>query len=446
MGKLFGTDGVRGIANKDLTPELANQLAKASAEIFIKGEKGTVVIGKDTRQSGDLLEAAMVSGFLAMGVDVVLLGVIPTPAVAYITRKIQAGMGVMISASHNPYEYNGIKFFNQDGFKLRDEVEEEIETYILRGVKESSNPTGKEIGKILPFQTSENVYGDFVKSSINNDFSGMKVAMDLANGAAYKVAPMVFRSLGAEVIAVHNQPDGVNINDGCGSTYPEVLKEIVVEHQCDLGLSFDGDADRLIAVDEKGQVVDGDQIMAICGSFLKEKNQLKADTVVATVMSNIGLSLALKEKGIHLKQTKVGDRYVLEEMKDKGFSLGGEQSGHLIFLDHNTTGDGLLSALKLGEIIKEKNVPLSQLAGMMEKFPQTLVNAKVPNENKHGLTEIPMIKKEIRRLEDLLNQEGRVLVRPSGTEPLVRVMIEGKNLDEIQSFATNLVKMIEEQF
>ncbi len=446
MGKLFGTDGVRGIANKDLTPELANQLAKASAEIFIKEKKGTVVIGKDTRISGDLLEAAMVSGFLAMGVEVITLGVIPTPAVAYATRKLKANMGVVISASHNPYEYNGIKLFNHQGFKLRDEIEGEIEDYIFKNKTTDKRPLGDGIGRLIEMEDPERFYGDFVAATIKEDIKGMRIAMDVAHGAAYKVAPRTFRNLGAEVFVINDQPNGKNINDHCGSTHPEVLKDVVVENECDFGISFDGDADRLIALDEKGEVVDGDQIMAICASFLKEKGALKKDTVVATVMSNIGLGLALKERGIQLEKTKVGDRYVLEKMKEEGYSLGGEQSGHLIFLDHNTTGDGLLSALKLAEIIKHKQEPLSKLASMMEKFPQTLVNATVPNEYKDSLMKNDMILQEILKVEKVLNDEGRVLVRPSGTEPLVRVMIEGKNLEQIQGFAQKIAGLIEKQF
>ncbi len=446
MGKLFGTDGVRGIANKDLTPELANQLAKASAEIFIKESKGTVVIGKDTRISGDLLEAAMVSGFLAMGVEVITLGVIPTPAVAYATRHLKANMGVVISASHNPYEYNGIKFFNHEGFKLRDEIEEKIEDYILKNKKTDKRPVGEGIGRLIEMEYPEKFYGDFVATTIKEDIKGMRIAMDVAHGAAYKVAPETFRNLGAEVFVINDQPNGKNINDHCGSTHPEVLKDVVVENQCDLGVSFDGDADRLIALDEKGEVVDGDQIMGICASFLKEKGALKKNTVVATVMSNIGLGLALKEKDIHLEKTKVGDRYVLEKMKEEGYSLGGEQSGHLIFLDHNTTGDGLLSALKLAEIIKHQKKPLSKLASMMERFPQTLVNAKVPNEYKDSLMKNEVILEEIQKAEKVLQDEGRVLVRPSGTEPLVRVMIEGKNLAQIQGFAQKIAGLIEAQF
>jgi len=446
MGKLFGTDGVRGIANKDLTPELANQLAKAAAEIFIKEKKGTVVIGKDTRISGDLLEAAMVSGFLSMGVEVITLGIIPTPAVAYGTRKLKADMGVVISASHNPYEYNGIKFFNHEGFKLRDEIEAEIEDYIFNNKTTDKKPIGDQIGRLIKMENPEKFYGDFVAATIKENVKGMRIAMDVAHGAAYKVAPSTFRNLGAEVFVINDQPNGKNINDHCGSTHPEVLKDVVVENGCDLGISFDGDADRLIALDEKGEVVDGDQIMAICGSFLKEKGMLNKDTVVATVMSNIGLGLALKEKDIQLEKTKVGDRYVLEMMKDKGYSLGGEQSGHLIFLDHNTTGDGLLSALKLAEIIKHKKKPLSELASMMERFPQTLVNAKVPNEHKDSLMKNEVILEEIQKAEKVLKDEGRVLVRPSGTEPLVRVMIEGKNLTQIQGFAEKIASLIETQF
>ena len=444
MGILFGTDGVRGIANQDLTPELAYKLGRIGAYVLLKEQrKGKVVIGKDTRISGDLLETAMVSGFLSMGIDVITLGVIPTPAVAYLTRHLQADCGVVISASHNPAEYNGIKFFDSRGFKLPDQVEEEIEAYILNNDEVPYRATKGEVGKLITLDNAGEKYIQYLKTTIKHSFEGIKVALDLGNGAAYQVAPRFFKELGAEVFVVNDQPDGLNINLNCGSTHPEVLQQLMEKVGADVGITFDGDADRAIAVNEKGQIVDGDHIMAICGAKLKKQNALKNDTIVATVMSNIGLDIAMKERGMSVVKTKVGDRYVLEEMVQKGYTLGGEQSGHIIFLDYNTTGDGLLTAIQLIDTIVEEGKTFSELSSMMTTYPQVLVNAKVQKEKREAYLEDANIVAEIKRIEEHLNGQGRVLIRPSGTEPLVRVMLEGKNQEELNHLAHGLAKMIE---
>ncbi len=444
MGKLFGTDGVRGIANQDLTPELAYQLGRIGAFVLLKdNKKGKAVIGKDTRLSGDLLESAMAAGFMSMGVEVISLGVIPTPAVAYLTRAMEADCGVVISASHNPAEYNGIKFFDHRGFKLPDEVENEIEAYILKNEDIPNRAVGDQVGKLTLLENAADQYADYLRSTIKHSFKGLKVALDLGNGAAYQVAPKLFKELGAEVYAINNQPNGININLNCGSTHPEVLQELMKEVGADVGITFDGDADRAIAVNEQGQIVDGDHIMAICGTKLKKHGALKQDTIVATVMSNIGLDIALKERGMVVTKTKVGDRYVLEEMLQKGYSLGGEQSGHVIFLDYNTTGDGLLTALQLTDTIIEEGKTFSQLSSMMIAYPQVLINAKVHKDKKDVYLKEPSIIEEINRIEAHLQGQGRVLIRPSGTEPLVRVMLEGKNQEELNQLAAGLAKMIE---
>ncbi|SDZ10149.1 phosphoglucosamine mutase [Proteiniborus ethanoligenes] len=446
MGRLFGTDGVRGIANKDLTSELAFKIGRAGAYVLAKNKKDVkIVVGMDTRISGDMLEAALVSGICSVGADVISVGIVPTPAVAYLTRALNAEAGVVISASHNPVEYNGIKIFSGTGHKLNDEVEEEIESYILDDIEVPLNPTGGEVGKRIIIDDGVKRYTDYIRKSISVDFKGIKVAMDCGNGAVYKAAPELIKDLGAEVEVIHNNPNGVNINVNCGSTKPEEVQKLVLDTKADIGLSFDGDADRLIAVDEKGNIVDGDHIMAICGLHLKEKGMLKQDTIVATIMSNLGLDICLKEEHIGLIKTKVGDRYVIEEMLKGGYSLGGEQSGHVIFLDYNTTGDGLLTALQLIAAIKERGEKLSKLAGIMTSLPQILINAKVSNENKNAYLEDEIIKEEIRKLEEKFHGEGRVLIRPSGTEPLVRVMIEGKDQEEITLMAKNLANIIEER-
>lgn len=446
MGKLFGTDGVRGIANLELTAELAYQLGRAGAYILTRSyKKAKIVIGRDTRISGDMLEAALTAGILSTGADVLSVGIVPTPAVAYLTRHYGANAGVVISASHNPVEYNGIKFFSGEGFKLPDTMEEEIEDIILNHKEVASNPTGKDIGKKIEIDDAIKQYASFLKNTINVDLRGMKIAVDCANGAAYVAAPSVLSALGAELKIIHHKPDGLNINLNCGSTHPEAVQKQVIDWGADIGLAFDGDADRLIAVDEKGQIVDGDKILTICGSYLKETGKLAQDTVVATVMSNIGLEIALKKANCKLERTNVGDRYVLEKMLQEGYNLGGEQSGHLIFLEHNTTGDGLLSALQLLMVMKDKKQALSKLAGAMTTYPQVLVNAKVSNGNKHSYMEDDVVAQEIKKLESHMDGEGRVLIRPSGTEPLVRVMLEGKDEEELKRLAQNLAKVIEER-
>jgi phosphoglucosamine mutase len=443
MRKYFGTDGVRGIANTELTCDLAYKLGRAGGYVLSKGKKNLkVVVGKDTRISGDMLEAALIAGIMSVGGDVVCVGVAPTPAVAYLTRLYDADCGVVISASHNPVEYNGIKFFNKDGYKLDDEIELNIEEYIDNLDKIEYYPTGNEVGTKVYKHDAIKDYTNFLKSTIDVDFSNLKVVLDCANGAAYESAPIIFEELGAKVIAINNNPDGNNINLNCGSTHPKGLQEEVIKNNADIGLAYDGDADRLIAVNEKGQIVDGDHIMILSALSLKKQNKLAKDTLVVTVMSNIGLIIAAKENNINLATTSVGDRYVLEEMKKSGYNLGGEQSGHMIFLDYNTTGDGILSSLILSSIVAKENKPLSELSSIMTNYPQVLVNAKIKGENKDKYMDDPEIKAEIERIESLLSGEGRVLIRPSGTEPLVRVMLEGKEEGQLRELATNLANLI----
>ena len=443
MRKYFGTDGVRGVANKELTCDLAYKLGRAGGYVLTNNEyKVKVVVGKDTRQSGDMLEAALIAGLMSVGCDVITVGVIPTPGVAYLTRKYGAECGVVISASHNPMEDNGIKFFNKDGFKLDDEIELKIEEYIDNMEKIAYNPIGNEVGVRIHKHTAAQDYVDYLKSIVDTDLTGLKVVLDCANGAAYKVAPEVFRELGAEVIAMNVTPDGENINHKCGSTHPEGLQKAVVEHNADLGLAYDGDADRLIAVDETGTIVDGDQIMILGAVYLKKQNKLANDTLVVTTMSNIGLHVAAKEYGIDLAITDVGDRYVIEEMKKSGHNLGGEQSGHMIFLDYNTTGDGTLSSLIVSKIVKEDGKTLSEQSALMTTYPQVLINVDVRNEVKNKFMENDEIRTEIEKLEKLMAGTGRVLIRPSGTQPLVRVMLEGKDEGQIRELAQELADLI----
>ncbi|WP_195931601.1 phosphoglucosamine mutase [Clostridium sp. 1001270J_160509_D11] len=443
MRKYFGTDGVRGVANKELTCDLAYKLGRAGGYVLTNNEyKVKVVVGKDTRQSGDMLEAALIAGLMSVGCDVITVGVIPTPGVAYLTRKYGAECGVVISASHNPMEDNGIKFFNKDGFKLDDEIELKIEEYIDNMEKIAYNPIGNEVGVRIHKHTAAQDYVDYLKSIVDTDLTGLKVVLDCANGAAYKVAPEVFRELGAEVIAMNVTPDGENINHKCGSTHPEGLQKAVVEHNADLGLAYDGDADRLIAVDETGTIVDGDHIMILGAVYLKKQNKLAKDTLVVTTMSNIGLHVAAKEYGIDLAITDVGDRYVIEEMKKSGHNLGGEQSGHMIFLDYNTTGDGTLSSLIVSKIVKEDGKTLSEQSALMTTYPQVLINVDVRNEVKNKFMENDEIRTEIEKLEKLMAGTGRVLIRPSGTQPLVRVMLEGKDEGQIRELAQELADLI----
>ena len=446
MRKYFGTDGVRGVANTELTCDLAYKLGRAGGYVLAQGkDKVKVIVGKDTRVSGDMLEAALVAGLMSVGCDVVTVGVIPTPGVAYLTKKYEADCGVVISASHNPVEYNGIKFFNKDGYKLDDAVELEIEGYIDNIEKVDYHPVGEKVGRKIFVHNAQRDYIDYLKSIVNVDFKGLKVVLDCANGAAYKVAPTIFSELGANVVTINSEPDGNNINDKCGSTHPEKLQEAVVKHKANLGLAYDGDADRLIAVDENGNIVDGDHIMILSAVYLKKKNQLSNNTLVITVMTNIGLNVAAREHGINLETTDVGDRYVIEAMKKGEFNLGGEQSGHMIFSDYNTTGDGVLSSLMLSKIIMEEKKPLSELASIMSVYPQVLVNVEVKNEVKNKFMEVEEIKNEITRIEELMEGSGRVLIRPSGTQPLVRVMLEGKEEGQINELANNLANLIKEK-
>ena len=445
MSRLFGTDGVRGVANKELTPLLAMQLGQAGASVLTKetSHKPTIMVGCDTRISGDMLANALMAGVCSVGANAVYVGVVPTPAVAYLTRKNHMDAGVVISASHNPVEFNGIKFFDANGYKLPDAMEDEIETIIKNDMKDLAFPTGTEIGSITYRTDAREDYVKHATEAIPVDLHGMKIVADCAEGASYYTSVEALKLLGADVVAIHNNPDGTNINAGCGSTHMEELMERVKAEKADVGLAFDGDADRLLAVDEKGNKVDGDQIMGIVGNYLKDRKKLKKDTIVATVMSNLGFFLMGEKQGIHMEQTKVGDRYVLERMRQIGANLGGEQSGHVIFLDENTTGDGLLSALHLLQVLVDTKKPLSELATIMEVLPQALVNAKVPNDKKNSYMENPQIADAIDALTKKFAGEGRVLIRPSGTEPLVRVMIEGRNQNRIQEEAEKLAALIE---
>ena len=446
MARLFGTDGVRGVANEELTPLLAMQLGQAGAYVLTKekSHKPTIMVGVDTRISGDMLANALMAGVCSVGANAVYVGVVPTPAVAYLTRKYKVDAGVVISASHNPVEFNGIKFFDGNGYKLPDELEDEIEALIKSDMDDVKFPTGAQIGKIKYRTDAREEYINYAIQSVNVDLSGLKIVVDCAEGASYYTSVEALRELGAEVVAIHNNPDGTNINANCGSTHMEELQARVVFEKADLGLAFDGDADRLLAVDEKGNIVDGDQIMAIIGTYMKQKGTLHSDTIVVTVMSNLGFTLMAKENGIQVEQTKVGDRYVLERMKEIDGSLGGEQSGHIIFLQENTTGDGLLSALHLLEVVVNSGKKLSELSEVMTVLPQALVNAKVSNHKKDKYMEYPEIADAIKTLTDKFAGEGRVLIRPSGTEPLVRVMIEGKSQQEIDAEAKKLADLIQD--
>ncbi len=443
--KLFGTDGVRGIANTELTGELAYKLGRAGAFVLTKETKHSpkILVGMDTRISGDMLESALVAGICSVGAHAVLAGVVPTPAVAYLVRKYGLDAGVVISASHNSMEYNGIKFFNKEGYKLRDELENQIEEFISNDMEGIPNPVGNELGTKLISDDAIEDYIEFLSKSSNIKLDGIKVALDCANGAAYKAAPISLLNLGASLCIIHNEPNGVNINKNCGSTHIEDLKKLVIENNAHIGFAFDGDADRCLAVDEKGEPIDGDKILAICGLDMKSKGKLKKDTIVGTVMSNLGFMIMGKENEINIEQSNVGDRYVLEKMIEGGYNLGGEQSGHIIFLDHNTTGDGILTAIKMLSVLKESGKKASELAKCMEVMPQVLVNAKVNNLKKEKFMEYPQIKTAIENLENMFSDEGRVLIRTSGTEPLVRVMIEGKDIDLMQTEARKLADIIE---
>ncbi|WP_313341410.1 phosphoglucosamine mutase [Sedimentibacter sp.] len=446
MGKLFGTDGVRGIANKDLTPELAYKLGRIGGYFLTNGKKRPkMVVGMDTRISGDMLEGALSAGLNSAGVDVLYLGILPTPAVACMIKILKADGGVMITASHNPVEYNGIKFFNEQGLKLTDETEDSIEEYLFNNIDIDYRPVSGEIGRKILVENPTDTYKEFLKKTINVNLEGMKIAVDCGNGAVYKAAPELLSELGANIYVIHNEPNGININVECGSTRTEEVQKLVLETGADVGLSFDGDADRLIAADENGNIVDGDHVLAICGAHMKDKGTLKSNAVIGTVMTNMGLDICLREQNIDIIKTKVGDRYVLEEMLKGNHSIGGEQSGHIIFLDYNTTGDGLLTALQLLSVMKEKNTKLSELASIMQVMPQTLVNAHVAPEKKNAYLDDEIIKNKIQEIDNHFSGKGRVLIRPSGTEPMVRVMIEGENQAELDTYANELAKLIEER-
>jgi len=438
--KLFGTDGVRGVANVyPMTAEIALQLGRALAYSIRNGKhRHRVVIGKDTRLSGYMLEGALMSGLCSMGVDALLVGPIPTPGIAYLVQSMRADAGAVISASHNPYQDNGIKFFGRDGFKLPDETEAELESLIFDQTIDHLRPIATNVGKAFRIDDAGGRYVVALKSIFPRELTleGMTVVLDCANGAAYKVAPMVLEELGARVIRLGVSPDGKNINQGAGALHPERMCKAVVKHKAQIGLALDGDADRLIVADEKGNVVDGDAIMAICGRHLMAKKQLQKKTLVATVMSNMGLDLAMSEVGARVVRTAVGDRYVVERMRRQGYNFGGEQSGHLIFLDHSTTGDGMVAALSLLAVILETGKPLSELARCFSPVPQTLVNVKV--KEKRDLEELPTVLKTIRGVELKLGRDGRVLVRFSGTEPKARVLVEGPDARQNETYAQEI--------
>jgi len=447
MGKLFGTDGIRGVANEyPITPDIAMQVGQATAYILKKeGHRSRIVIGKDTRLSGYMIESALVSGICSMGSNVILVGPVPTPGIAFLTTNLDADAGIVISASHNPYQDNGIKIFSKKGYKLTDEEEQSIENLILSKKLPTLLTDAENLGRASREEDASGRYIVFLKHSFPRglDLEDIKIVLDCANGATYKVAPTLLTEMRAEVIALNVNPDGQNINLDCGSLYPEALAKAVVENKADIGLAFDGDGDRLIAVDEKGNIVSGDKIIAICANKLKEEGMLKNNTVVTTVMSNLGLSFTFKEMDIRHIKTKVGDRYVLEEMLKNGSIIGGEDSGHVIFKEHHTTGDGILTALQLLSVLKKENKPLSKLTKIMRTFPQVLINVKV--KRKAPLEEIPELKHVISKVEKELGDEGRVLVRYSGTQPVCRVMLEGPTESETERLAKEIAQVVEDK-
>lgn len=442
MGKYFGTDGVRGVANSELTPELAFKLGRFGGFVLTKDhDRPKVLIGRDTRISGHMLEGALVAGLLSIGAEVMRLGVISTPGVSYLTKAMGAQAGVMISASHNPVADNGIKFFGPDGFKLSDEQENEIEQLMDMEEDELPRPVGADLGLVNDYFEGVQRYLQYLKQTVDEDFSGIHIALDCAHGATSNLATYLFADLDADLSTMGASPNGLNINDGVGSTHPEALAAFLKEKGADVGLAFDGDGDRLIAIDENGEIVDGDQIMYICAKYMKEHGMLKHSTVVSTVMSNLGFYKALEAQGIQSIPTAVGDRYVVEEMKKNGFNLGGEQSGHIIFLDYNTTGDGLLTGVQLVNIMKMTKRPLSELAAEMKKYPQKLVNIRV--NDKHHVTDNEKVSQVIKEVEEEMNGNGRILVRPSGTEPLVRVMAEASTEELCESYVSRIAEVVE---
>ncbi|MGI5893267.1 MAG: phosphoglucosamine mutase [Candidatus Merdivicinus sp.] len=430
MARLFGTDGVRGVAGTELTAQMCFDIGRSAAMVLTANctEKPRILVGRDTRISGDMVQAALTAGFCAAGAIAIPVGVIPTPALAWLTREYKADAAAMISASHNPMEYNGIKFFNQDGYKLDDALEDRIEAMVRGAVHPMDLPNGAAVGTVEPVDTAVSDYISYILTTIDTRLDGIRAAVDCANGSASLTAPPTLKKLGVDVTVIHQEPNGININAGCGSTHMEDIQRLTVESGADIGLAFDGDADRLLAVDEKGNLVNGDQIMAICGTYLKSQGKLKNDTIVATIMSNLGLFQMADREGIRIPKTKVGDRYVLEKMLEEGDVLGGEQSGHVIFLDHNTTGDGLITALQLLSVMKHTGKKLSELTEIMTVLPQVVVNVPVENERKYDYIDDAEIMETIRRTERLFEDSGRVLIRPSGTEAMVRIMIEGQDL------------------
>lgn len=452
MRKYFGTDGIRRIANTELTPELVYKVAKAGAYVLSKhsDHAPTILIGRDTRLSGTLIESAMTSGFLSYGANVKLLGVMPTPAVAYLTKKLKADASVVISASHNTFEFNGVKYFSNKGMKISDDIEEEIEEVMDSGKINELIAVHNKIG-IAEDATDlmdeyvclfRRIFEDNIEKHLRDDFI---VGLDVANGATYKVAEEVFKKLGIKYKIINNNPDGININHDCGSTHLEGLKKFVLDNKLSLGIAYDGDGDRCLAIDEKGNLIDGDILLAIFAKYLQEKGKLNKDTLVATIMSNMGLNKFAEKNNLNLSQTKVGDRYVLEEMLKNGYNLGGEQSGHIILLDYNPTGDGILTSLMLIQILLEKNVLASELCDIIQIYPQVLINAKVNSEKKSQYLEDKEIQTKIKEIENEFANEGRVVIRPSGTEPLIRVMIEGKDKNYIAKKAEEIAKLIEEK-
>ena len=447
MGRLFGTDGARGVANTELTNELAMQIGRAAAIVLTRhcDRKPKILIGKDTRISSDMLEAALIAGFCSVGADVVLCGVVPTPAVAYLVGCSDISAGVMISASHNPCEYNGIKLFNHQGYKLPDALEEEIEAIVLDGAAEIPTPSGGDIGRIIHAPEMAKTYLRHIASTVDVRLDGLEIALDCANGSASVTAQKLFSYLGAKCHMLSDQPDGVNINAGCGSTHMDRLKNYVKAHRLPLGLAFDGDADRCLAVDEHGTLIDGDRLIAIFAKDLKARGKLQDDTAVVTVMTNIGFQKYCGENGIKMVTTKVGDRYVLEEMTDKGYSIGGEQSGHIIFKEYATTGDGQLSGVQLAAAMVRSGKTASELASVMRVFPQTMENITVSAKGKTLLDTDVEIQTAIQAAADQLGDAGRILVRASGTEPLVRVMVEGPKQAEIEALARRVANVIWER-
>ena len=447
MARLFGTDGVRGVANTELTCELAFRLGQASAYVLASDvHRPTILVGRDTRISGEMLESALVAGICSVGARAVLVEVLPTPAIAYLTRFYEADAGAVISASHNTVEYNGIKFFDKNGYKLPDAMEDRIEEIVKNGMPEGFEmPVGERVGRPVRQRNATRRFVDFVKETTDVRLDGLHVVLDCAQGASYEVAPLVFKELGAHVSCYYHEPDGTNINDHCGSTHPRRLCELVRELGADVGFAFDGDADRLMAVDERGQLINGDQVMAMLALYLKGQGRLRQNTVVATVMSNMGLEIALKKNGVKMEKTKVGDRYVLEEMLKSGYCLGGEQSGHVILLDHNTTGDGLITAVQVISNMVKSAQPLSRLASVMQMMPQSQYAANVPDSRKYDFDKNEKILAQIAELEAKYKDKGRLVIRASGTEPRVRVMIEGPDQREMDRDVYGLAKLIERE-